>query len=193
MHPTWQAYLQHLQQEQVGAEQTYRFYLQRYKDIPKFTDQIHWGCFTYEYNVETKAIHLHFSNQDTSGYGALSSQRRVVRLNELRTMFQHIQENHPEAAFVRGISWLYHREAYRRLFPAAYGQSAQISQNLNLTARAIWGQFLQHNWQVNEETLAVFLQRVNQLDNAERCAYCFPYPVLRTESSISEFYSFYGI
>ncbi len=32
MHPVWQEYLQRLQQEQTDAEQTYRFYLQRYKD-----------------------------------------------------------------------------------------------------------------------------------------------------------------
>ena len=193
MHPVWQEYLQRLQQEQTDAEQTYRFYLQRYKDIPKFTDQAHWGCFAYEYNAETQAIHLHFSNQDTSGSGALSSHQRTARMSELRAMFRQIQEIHPEAVLVRGMSWLYHRESYRRLFPAAYGQSAQVVEQPYLPGRAIWGQFLRRDWQVNEETLSLFLQCVEQLEDTERCMHCFPYSVLQAESPISAFYAFYGI
>lgn len=191
-HPVWQMYLQQLQQEHPDAEQTYQFYLQRYKDIPKFTDQVHWGCFAYEYHAETQTVHLHFSNQDTSGYGALSTHQRTARMSELKMMFRHIQEIHPEASLVRGMSWLYHRESYRRLFPAAYGQSAQVVENPYLPGRAIWGQFLRRDWQVNEQTLSVFLQRVGQLEDVERCVHCFPYSVLQTASPIAAFYAFYA-
>ncbi|HEY0752774.1 MAG TPA: hypothetical protein VGD98_02250 [Ktedonobacteraceae bacterium] len=191
--PAWQEYLQQLQQEQADAERTYQFYLLRDQYMPKFTAQTHWGCFAYDYNVETRAIHLHFANQDTSGYGALSSHQRATRISELRAMFQHIQESRPEAALVRGTSWLYHREAYRRLFPALYGQSVQVASNPNLSARALWGQFLQHDWQVNEEMLSTFFQRIEQLNDAESCMHCFPYTVLQTESLIYPFYAFYGI
>lgn len=192
-HPVWQAYLQETQRACMDADRTYQFYLQRYHEIPRFTDQAHWGCFAYEYHADTQAIRLHFSSQDTSGYGALSSHQRAVRIAELRAMFRHIQQAHPGATLVHGGSWLYHRESYRRLFPTSYGQSAQVVETPSFAGRALWGQFLRGDWQVNEETTSLFLQHVGRLEEVERCVQCFPYPVLKTAYPILAFYAFYGI
>jgi len=169
----WQAYLQGLLPDGTNTDWTYQFYLSRYDNIPKFTDFPHWGCFSYDYAADTCTIHIHFSNQDTSEYGALSRHRMGIRIAELRTMFTHIKQIYPDAALVRGGSWLYNRESYKRLFPPAFGQSAHIVQP-NFQARSHWGQFLRHDWRVNEETKSQFLQRLNQLRYVQQCAAYFP-------------------
>jgi hypothetical protein len=91
-HPVWQEYIHELQQEEKRAERTYQFYLQRYCDIPKFSDEPHWGCFAYEFETETHSIHLQFSNEDTSEYSALSHLRIGARREELKEMFSHIKQ-----------------------------------------------------------------------------------------------------
>src|SRR6185437_14307353 len=160
--PEWQAFIQGLHGIDQDTRWVYQTYLARYPRIPQFTNSPHWGCFAYDYHPERLAIRLHFSNEDTSPYGALSHERQATRLAELRAMFRHIREDHPQARWVKGGSWLYNWEAYRRLFPPAFGQSARVDEP-HLQFRALWGQFLRHTWQVNEELAADFLQRVQRL------------------------------
>jgi hypothetical protein len=191
--PIWQAYMQGLQQAADREDFTYQFYLRRYPDIPKFTDDEHWGCFAYQYEAEKRAIHLHFSNEDRSTYSPLSHHRIEVRKTELRTMFQEIYQRHPDAVQVQGGSWLYNWEAYRRLFPQTFGESARIQARPALYGRALWNQFLRRGWSVHQETMAAFLERVNQLERVDDYPRCFPYPVLLTVAPIHLFYEFYGI
>src|SRR5215813_6784539 len=116
-HPIWQAYVEVLQRDTPDAAATHAFYLARYDQMPRAPEGPRWGCFSYEYDPPTRAIHIHFGNHDAPEPGALSSQRRAARLSELTAMFRHIREVHPDAQTARGGSWLYGREGYRRLFP----------------------------------------------------------------------------
>jgi hypothetical protein len=191
--PVWQNYTQELQIEPDKGNFTYQFYLQRYPTIPKFTDEEHWGCFAFDYNTKTRAIKLHFSDQDKSGYGPLSSQRISFRNAELRTMFQHIQQKHPDATLVLGGSWLYNWESYKRLFPQPFVQSARKQEMPALYGRALWNQFLRRGWSIHQETVSLFLQQVGQLERVEDYPHCFPYPVLLTEAPIHLFYEFFSI
>lgn len=188
----WQTYTQGLQQASEKVGFTHQFYLQRYPTIPKFTDEEHWGCFAYEYHPEIQAVHLHFSNQDTSMYGPLSHHRIDVRTSELRAMFQQIQQKHPDASLVQGGSWLYNLESYRRLFPQPFGQAAQKEQMFTLSGRNIWGQFLRRDGSVHQERKSLFLGRVSQLQRIEDYPECFPYPNVLTEAPIQLFYEFYA-
>lgn len=164
--------------------------------IPKFTDERHWGCFAYEYrstyHTHTNVAHLHFSNQDDSGFGALSRERMSTRLAELRAMFANVAEHEPRATMVCGGSWLYNRAAYRRLFPPAYTASPVVDEP-HFQFRALWGQFLRHDWTVNEEMATRFLERVAGMSGEGQIASCFPHQVLLTACPIAEFFSFYGI
>jgi hypothetical protein len=192
-HVFWQSYLQALQRASRREDFTHQWYLQRYPGLPKFTDEEHWGCFAYEYHPKRQAIHLHFSNQDTSVDGPLSHHRIAVRRAELRAMFQQIKQRHSDARIVEGGSWLYNWEAYRRLFPPAFGQSAQPENLFTLTGRNIWGQFLRRNGVVHQETRSLFLERVSQLRRMEDYPHCFLYPNVRTEAPIQMFYEFYAL
>ncbi|HEY7356943.1 MAG TPA: hypothetical protein VH590_10775 [Ktedonobacterales bacterium] len=190
--PEWRAFIDGLREPEQHTAWTYQTYLARYPRIPKFTDFPHWGCFAYDYHPDRQAIRLHFSNQDISGYGALSHERQAARMAELRLMFHHIQGAHPDAKWVNGGSWLYNWEAYRRLFPPAFGQSARVDEP-HLQFRALWGQFLRHTWQANEEAAADFLRRVERLQTREGVADCFPYQVLVTQGALQDFYEFYQV
>ena len=190
-HPVWQAYLQGLRHEQGDADWSHQFYLARYDQLPKHPTP-NWGCFAYDYSPEAQVIHIHFANVDTSGYGPLSSQRRAARLEELRSMFISIKQAHPDASEVRGGSWLYNRSAYKRLFPPEYGASA-LPDRPHLAACALWGQFLRHDEQINEENARLFLQRLSVLEEVDQYAQYFPYQVLLTRAPIDLFYRFYGI
>src|SRR5262245_30240332 len=193
-HPVWQAYVRALQGDTPDAAQTHAFYLARYDQIPRAPEEPRWGCFSYAYDGAARAIHLHFGNHDAPEPGALSSQRRAARLNELTAMFCHIQEAHPGAQTVRGGSWLYCREGYRRLFPAVYTTSAREIMP-HLQARSCWGQFQRSDWLVNEEAAQLFLLRVNTLHDTSlvELAACFPYRTLFVEAPLETFFAFYGI
>ena len=175
-----------------GDDHAYGFYAQRFPQIPRFEDQPHWGCFAYEYSPERALVRIHFGASDGSTYGPLSTLRLPIRMADLRSMFSHIRQHAPLATAVRGGSWLYNRREYQRLFPEQYVASAQpIAPHYR--ARALWGQFLRSNGEMNSEVADTFQQRVPLIHTVEDIPRCFPYPVLETTAPIALFYEFYGI
>src|SRR5690242_9149337 len=128
-HPVWQRFIANLGDNGAGIEDAYRVYSERYAQglIPDYdTRRPHWGCFSYEYDIDTRVVRLHFANLDASGSGPLSSARKDARLAELREMFTHIHRAHHAAERVHGGTWLYNREEYRRLFARQFGDSARV-------------------------------------------------------------------
>jgi hypothetical protein len=196
--PIWQQFIAALPDTGDGTEATnavYRLYTCRYAQglIPDYdTSRPHWGCFSYEYHPDTQIIRLHFVDLDTTDAGPLSSPRLAARLAELRAMFAHIRQAHPDTARVHGGSWLYNRAEYCRLFPPEYGESARVDRP-HLIARGLWGQFLRHDNRMNEDVTARFLARLAALTDASDYATCFPYPSLLTDAPIPLFYAYYGI
>jgi hypothetical protein len=193
--PVWQTLLEKAGREDAAPD-LYQYYVSRLDVIPRFIDQPHWGCFAYDYLHEyyshRNVIRLHFSNQDESPYGALSRERMPARRGELAEMFAHIAAHEPQAATVCGASWLYNREAYRRLFPPSYTSPKALEiDEPHYQFRALWGQFLHHDWTVNEELATDFLQRLVTVHDADQVAACFPYQVLLASSPIGVFFAFY--
>jgi hypothetical protein len=194
-HPTWQRFVQELPDEGADFTVAYCVYADRYAQglIPDYdVSRPHWGCFSYDYDPDTRDVRLHFGNLDTSGFGPLSSCRKEMRLAELRAMFAHIRREHHEAEQVRGGSWLYNRAEYRRLFPPEYGDAAHADCP-HLSARAHWGQFLRHGNRMNEDAVTHFLTRVTRLADVADHPTCFPYQTLLTEAPMRLFYAFYGV
>ncbi len=191
----WRGLLARLRDGAALAEQTsaiHTYYLQRYADLPTFSDQPHWGCFAYEWRPEARSIRLHFGNMDSSEPGPLSRQRIEVRKSELQTMVKDAHKSHPEAEWVIGGSWLYNLEAYRRLFPASFGQSATPDEP-HIQFRALWGQFLRSDFSLVPDRAALFLARVGALMDIQEYAGCFPFQVLLTRAPIRDFLDFYQI
>ena len=188
VHPVWQAYLAGLRQAKDRALWTYTFY-QRSRELhsPSLS-----GCFHYSYLPEENTIRYHFVNVDTSGSGPLSKERMPVRLQELRTMFAQIKKQYGDVPTVRGNSWLYNIDAYRRLFPAQYTRNAKIVED-EFQYLSLWGQFLQRDGRVHEHLVASFLSRLQKSETLKDLTSSFPYQVLSPQSPIALFYQFYEI
>jgi hypothetical protein len=123
----------------------------------------------------------------------LSRARMDVRRDELRRMFADIYCNVPEAQIVRGNSWMYNLEAYRRLYPPIFVATLPATTDDEFQYLALWGQCFDRDWNPKANVTQVLLQRVDQLDDLAELRHCFPYQVLQPECSIVDFYSYYGI
>jgi hypothetical protein len=190
--PVWQAYLHGLGDTGSDAAWTQQVCRERYHQIPKLVDGPHWGCFAYHSNDDQRAIGLHFLDNDASGLSPLSLARRPERLVELRSMFAHIKQAHPDVRYVTGGSWLYNWEAYLRLFPMSYCQSVRPAPP-RFQFRSLWGQFLRRDGEVREDLAAQFIERFNGLHTVASAGTSIPYQVLTACGEIWNFYAFYNV
>lgn len=185
-HPVWQTYLEGLLHSSDQALWTYAFY----KSHRTPASLSPYGCFQCTYLSGERTIRLHFTNADTSGNGPLSRSRIPARLQELNALFTEIKQRHPEAQQVRGVSWLYNLEAYKRLFPPQYTDAMKIIDG-EFQYLALWGQFLQRDGRVREALASSFLSCCCQQSSLEGLMRCFPYSILQPSCSIAAFYEFY--
>lgn len=110
-----------------------------------------FGCFSGEISSHAPGVlRIHFVDpHPASAPGPLARSRMPERLAELKALFAHVVREHPEVGTVRGVSWLYHLDAYKRLFPPEYGASAVLpSFPLHLNGSSSWGQVLDHRQEV---------------------------------------------
>lgn len=191
-HPIWRQASKALAADDPAAA-VYQLYRSRLAEIPRFSELRHWGCFAFEYDAEARAIRLHFANADAGPtWGPLSASRREARMGELRAMFAHVKQMHPDVETVLGGSWLYNLDSYLRLFPPDFGASATPDEP-HYRARGLWGQFLRHDWAVHPGRAASFLRRLEEAHSLDDLPACFPYQVLLTQAPIGEFSTFYGV
>jgi len=108
-------------------------------------------------------------------------------------MFTYVQQTYAEARAVRGGSWLYHLEAYRRLFPPVYGESRAVQEGAtHFQGTSSWGQFLDHREGVKPALRAQFLENLKKLD-LQRLWEAFPLPACSAHAPIQAFYDFYHL
>jgi hypothetical protein len=189
-HPLWQAYTAGLGQADDAVAWTYHFY--NGQIAPTDTLEITpFSCFYYSVWSDNR-IRLHFHNGEQAPHHPLSRERMPLRLAELRQMFTEIREKVPQATNVVGGSWLYNLEAYRRLFPPEFSNSAHVG-NDDVNFMAQWGQFLASNGGMRVDTTQAFLDCLSQKQSVDELLRCFPFSVLRLECEIGAFYQFYGI
>jgi len=151
-----------------------------------------FGCFEYHYDQETRTVGLHFGNLDTSGLGALSTERRSERMQELRALFSDVRRHHPEAETVQGGSWLYNLPAYRRFFPPEYVATATPVRP-GFTYFDVWGQFLDGEWDLRPEAGHAFQASLARVHSHADLEASFPFWPLGVRGPIQLHYHFYGI
>lgn len=156
--------------------------------------QVQFGCFAYEPPGEDGAARVHFNNVDTDGDGGpLAAAKAGRRRAELADMVRHIREAHPEATRIRGKSWLYNLEAYRRLFPLQYGASRAVAPGpLRLSGTSSWGQLIDSREAIRPDVRDALLANLATLD-PEAPWLAFPLRVLATEAPIEAFEAFYRL
>jgi hypothetical protein len=192
LNPIWRAFLAGLARHQEPVDWAYRYYLQRQAHGREDLDlDPTFGCFYYALWPENR-VRIHFRNGEETNRGPLSRARRPQRLAELAAMFRHLRRVLPPAATVVGGSWLYNIEAYRSLYPPEFLASSRVGAD-EYQFIAHWGQFLDRHGEVRPMMVRTFMDRLARQASAEGLPQCFPYRVLRLESSIYAFYDFYGI
>ncbi len=189
--PIWQEFLQGIHASADPVNYTHKFYLHRQRFLPQKSTANNFGCFSYAIWPGNR-IRIHFRNAEPAPISPLSSSRQSVRLVELSAMFEDIFHWVSPPATAVGGSWLYHLESYRRLFPPEFLRTAKPSYE-DYPYLALWGQFLDRNGGVRSTTANHFRQNLDRQMTLQGILDSFPYPVLRLESDITEFFHFYGI
>ena len=191
--PVWQRYVAGLVQAGDPQVWTAAFCHEREgANVPNpSANNPRFGCFSYSHWLR-RLIRIHFSPQQPTPEGILGKAQMPDRLAELTALFRHVKTHMPKATRVRGGSWLYNIEAYRRLFPPVYVQTAKEVRG-DWQYMALWGQFYDRCGRVKEELAAEFLAAVERQETLDQVLDCFPYRVLRPECAIQHFYDFYEI
>jgi hypothetical protein len=191
-HPVWQAYLHGLRENPDPCAWTNAFYLDRLAQLPpKSLPNPSFGCFSYAVWPGGR-VRLHFRNAEEAGLSPLSPERLPVRLEELRAMFFHVKAHLENPKTIVGGSWLYHLQAYRRLFPPAFLNTAEVS-NADFQFIALWGQFVDRHSRIRVDLANAFRRNLKHAASLEEAQASFPYQVLRLESPIQDFYRFYKV
>lgn len=152
-----------------------------------------FGCFAYEPPKADGVVRVHFNNRDTDEAGGpLAAAKADRRRSELAAMVAHIREAHAEATHIRGRSWLYNLEAYRRLFPPAYVETHRIAPGpLHLTGTSSWGQLIDSREAIRPEVRDALVTNLARLDPQAPWT-AFPLRVLAADAPISVFEAFYA-
>ena len=192
----WARYLEGLEAAggaPAGLDWTMRFHSQAPRDTSA-SDQARFGCFACAAPTEDGTVRIHFTNRTGDpDVGPLAAARLEDRISELRAMFGFVRKAWPQARSVLGGSWLYNLEAYRRLFPPAYGGSAHaIDGPVRLTGSSTWGQVLDHRGQVKPTVRDHLITRLDQLD-PDAPWLAFPLRALRASAPIEAFFAQYGV
>lgn len=168
----------------------------------EYNDQSRFGCFSYFAHTGGTGedlngrVDIHFSNAELDNEGPLTREKTERRLHELKDLFTTIKREYPEAKYVRGDSWLYNIEAYKRLFPDTYTEHTEVdtSQGALATGRT-WGQFCDDKLGLKSELAEQFLDNLRALKEItpDSVREALPYQAFIVEAPIEEFYKKYGV
>lgn len=195
--PGWADYARALEAAPDGPARlaaTLAAFLRGADEVLPLQGQRQFGCFACEAPGEDGAVRLHFNNQDTDQDGGpLAASKIPRRRAELASLVAHIRTAYPEATCIRGKSWLYNLEAYRRLFPADYAASRTVAAGpLRLNGTSSWGQLIDAHERIRPEVRDALLARLEDIDPAAPWL-AFPLRVLATEAPIQSFAAAYRL
>jgi len=189
--PGWQRYADGLERCASSSERlawTIDFFVNA---RPAASTTRRFGCFSYEMVNPGEIVRIHFGNHDSDdGSGPLVRAKVERRRSELREMFGFIRAHHPGARSVRGGSWLYNLEAYRRLYPPEFTASAFEPERVRLDGTSSWGQVLDFRGCVRPAVRQAILDNISEVDIAAPWK-AFPLRALGVHCAIEHFYRFY--
>ncbi len=181
-HPDWVAFLDAVDDGMDPVDYVSQAYLDG-----DGQEDIGATCFEFTYWPEDRLVRIHFSN-DPNG-DALRPSAVEDRRRELRRIFQTVARDHPDACAVRGTSWLYHLDAYRRLFPPAF-IAGLSSVGYPHQFAALWAQFIDRHGVVKPAMAAAFVDAIRLAGTPSEIDEAFPLDVLAASTDIDVFYDY---
>jgi hypothetical protein len=180
----WIGYLEGLSSSENQASFT-ADYVREHRFLPK---REQFGCFAYALEQNDRQLRIHFDNVE--GKGALGKERIASRQAEIKAMLADAKTKHPQLETIRGGSWLYTLEAYKRLFPPKLIAELYVQEE-EFQFLSLWGQCLLASGDANPQTSAYILQKAAVLKAEDDVQNCFPYQVLAYVGKLSDFEGFY--
>lgn len=185
------AYFSGLNSTSDSATWTYQFYASL--PVEPADDHKTFGYWRYEIR-EGIVLRQHLVDTNTTGgKSILASEFQEQRIAEIAELQRYVRANEPAALYVKGFSWLYHIESYRRLFPPKYIQTMAGAEYADYTYMSLWGQFYRRDWSIRQDAANYLLSNLNELKSISSLIDCFPYRPLVGICEIEIFRSFYGI
>jgi hypothetical protein len=159
-----------------------------YENRPRLATERSFGCFSFDPPDTSGALRIHFVPPENTSTSPLASANVGARVQELCALFSYVRRTERNVLSVRGVSWLYNRDAYRRLFPRSYAMSIQpIDVPLHLNGSSTWGQVLNWRQEVKPDMRDALLARLATM-RAEAPWEAFPLQALTATSDVAEFY-----
>jgi hypothetical protein len=180
----WNGYLEGLASSENQAAFTADF-VREHRFVP---GREHFGCFAYAIEENDTRLRIHFDNIE--GKGALSKERVEARQAEIKAMIANAKAKYPQLESIRGGSWLYNLDAYKRLFPPKIIAELYVQEE-EFQFLSLWGQCLLASGEANPQSNAYILQKAALLKAGDDIQNCFPYQVLGYVSKLSDFEGFY--
>jgi hypothetical protein len=126
-------------------------------------------------------------NEQPSDVSPLDERRLGERHAELTDVFAHVRAVAEGASRVVGVSWLYHRSAYRSLFPPGYVRTLRPARR-HFRGMSLWGQFLSYRGHVHDERAAKLLSALDETTSVDDLDACFPHQTLTAEAPLEDHY-----
>lgn len=162
--------------------------MQWYEGRPQLATGRSFGCFSFDPPDASGVLRIHFIPPETTSTSPLACANTGARVQDLCELFSHVRRKVAGVLSVRGVSWLYNLEAYRRLFPCSYVMSIQaINVPLHLNGSSTWGQVLNWRQEVKPNMRDALLARMITM-RPEAPWETFPLQALTATSDVAEFY-----
>lgn len=184
-HARWREYLAGLRSGGDGRAWTYGHYLRDAETRTAPPLVATFGCFSYALDG-SDAVRLHFADAETGDLSPLGRSRVEERRAELAALVAHVESTIGSDVVLRGISWLYNLEAYRRIFPAAYLASGRVVRG-RYRSMPLWGQFVDRRGRVRDEVAGKFLRRLSACASLDGLDDCFALHPLAVEAPLHAF------
>lgn len=147
-----------------------------------------FGCFSFDPPDGSGTLRIHFMPPPGTCASPLASAQTAARMDELRALFLQVRRLGSAVTSVLGVSWLYNLEAYRRLFPPAYGASVRPPWfALHLNGSSTWGQVLDWRQAVKPQVRDAVLANLPAM-TADAPWTIFPHQPLVARCAIGHFH-----
>ena len=184
----WSDFLARVGEPVDGRSDALALCMAWYERRPRLAAERAYGCFSFDPPDASGALRMHFVPPEDTRTSPLAFANVGARVQELCALFSHVRRTEPRALSVRGVSWLYHRDAYRRLFPRSYAMSIRpVAGPLHLNGSSTWGQVLNWRQEVKPDMRETLLARLATM-RAEAPWEIFPLQALTATSDIADFY-----
>jgi hypothetical protein len=159
---------------------------------PRFEPPRAFGCFSHDPPDASGALRIHFMPSAETLTSPLGLGAMDARMNELRALFSHVRRTEPDAKSVRGFSWLYNLDAYKRLFPPTYRESVRALRSpVHMTGSSTWGQVLDWRQRVKPEAREVVLAGLTTM-KTDAIWKVFPLRALTATCDIDRFHDWFA-